>query len=138
MRGMFYASHQLQDMHDAAIMKRTKLRLEADAALGEQEKRAMELRGKQERAEQERLLAEQANQHRLALEFARAHGRPSYQYLLQPRVKGLAAVLEGARPRLTHALDLTIAYEGFAAECERNARPAGLLDGIVRSQVCAT
>jgi len=66
----YSTSHQLQDMHDAAIMKRTKLRLEADAALGEQEKRAMELRGKQERAEQERLLEEQANQHRLALEGA--------------------------------------------------------------------
>ena len=34
--------------------------------------------------------------------------------------KGVAAVLQGARPAgLTHALDLTVAYEGFAAECER-------------------
>jgi len=63
----YSTSHQLQEMHDQAIMKRTKLRLESDAALGEQEKRAMELRGKQERAEQERRLEEEANKHRNAL-----------------------------------------------------------------------
>mgnify|MGYP006093678209 CR=1 FL=1 len=74
-------------------------------------------------------------QHARALDFAREHARPAYQYLLQPRAKGLAAVLQGGRPRLTHALDLTVAYEGFSAACERNSRPAGLMDGLVREQV---
>lgn len=35
---------------------------------------------------------------------------------------------------MTHALDLTLAYEGFAAECERNTRPASLLDAVLRGQ----
>merc|ERR1719359_604657 len=63
----YSTSHQLQAMHDDAIMKRTKLRLESDAAMGEQEKRAMELRGKQERANQEQALEEGANKHKLLL-----------------------------------------------------------------------
>ena len=54
------------------------------------------------------------------------------RYLLQPRGKGLDSVLKGARPLITHALDLTVAYEGFSAECERNARQPNLLDGVVR------
>ena len=33
---------------------------------------------------------------------------------------------------MTHALDLTVAYEGFSAECERCQRPADLMDGMVR------
>ena len=71
-------------------------------------------------------------QHKRALDYAREHGKASYKYLLQPRVKGLSAVLHGARQRITHTLDLTVAYEGFAAECERNVRPAGLMDGVIR------
>ena len=74
-------------------------------------------------------------QHAKALEFAAQHGRQAYKYLLQPRAKGLASVLQGGRPRLTHALDLTIAYEGFAAECERNAKPSGLMDGLAHEQI---
>merc|ERR1719267_78328 len=50
------ASAQLQEMHDQAISRRTKLRLEADAAREEQEKRALELRCRQERAGQEQEL----------------------------------------------------------------------------------
>ena len=32
---------------------------------------------------------------------------------------------------MTHALDLTLAYEGLSAECERNERAASILDGGV-------
>merc|ERR1719274_379879 len=46
------AATALQEMHDQAIARRTKLRLEADAAREEQEKRAMELRCRQERSVQ--------------------------------------------------------------------------------------
>jgi len=63
----YSTSQQLQEMHDAAIMKRTKLRLESEAALGEQEKLATELRGKQERAEQEQLLEQAANKHEMEM-----------------------------------------------------------------------
>merc|ERR1719230_1713873 len=47
------ASAQLQEMHNQAISRRTKLRLEADAAREEQEKRAMQLRCRQDRSAQE-------------------------------------------------------------------------------------
>merc|ERR1719171_3511500 len=46
----YAASSQLQEMHDQAISRRTKLRLEADAAREEQEKQAMQLRCRQERS----------------------------------------------------------------------------------------
>lgn len=69
-------------------------------------------------------------QHKRALAFAQEHERQAYKYLLQPRVKGLDTVLRGVRPRISHALDLTVAYEGFSAECEKNRRPAGIRDGL--------
>ena len=73
------------------------------------------------------------DQHARALAFAEERGKPRYQFLLQPRTKGLEALLAGARPcGLTHALDLTVAYEGFSAECERNSRQSSILDGVVR------
>ena len=50
-------------MHNAAIVKRTKLRLELDAAREEQEKQDMELRCKQERWARERELEEAAARH---------------------------------------------------------------------------
>merc|ERR1719488_402380 len=64
----YSASAQLQEMHDAAISRRTKLRLEADAARDEQEKRAMELRCRQERSVQERQLEEEAARHKLSVQ----------------------------------------------------------------------
>ena len=59
------ASAQLQEMHDQAISRRTKLRLEADAAREEQEKRAMELRCRRDRSVQEQELEAQAARHKL-------------------------------------------------------------------------
>ena len=50
------AGAQLQDMHDQAISRRTKLRLEGDAAREEQERKATELRCRQERSIQEQEL----------------------------------------------------------------------------------
>lgn len=61
------ASSQLQEMHDQAISRRTKLRLEADAAREEQEKRAMELRCRHERSKQEHELEEEAAKHKLGV-----------------------------------------------------------------------
>lgn len=61
------ASSQLQEMHDQAISRRTKLRLEADAAREEQEKRSMELRCRQERSLQEHELEEKAAKHKLGV-----------------------------------------------------------------------
>lgn len=61
------ASSQLQDMHDAAISRRTKLRLEADAAREEQEKRAMELRCRRDRSVQEQELEAAAAKHKSEL-----------------------------------------------------------------------
>jgi len=59
------ASSQLQEMHDAAISRRTKLRLEADAAREEQEKRSMELRCRRDRSVQEQELEAAAAKHKL-------------------------------------------------------------------------
>merc|ERR1719274_87183 len=59
------AATALQEMHDQAIARRTKLRLEADAAREEQEKRAMELRCRQERSVQEQELEGAAAKHKL-------------------------------------------------------------------------
>merc|ERR550514_436340 len=60
------ASSQLQEMHDAAISRRTKLRLEADAAREEQEKRAMELRCRRDRSTQEQELEAASTKHKCA------------------------------------------------------------------------
>lgn len=61
------ANQMLQDMHDQAISRRTKLRLEADAAREEQEKRSMELRCRRDRSAQEQELEEQAARHKLSV-----------------------------------------------------------------------
>lgn len=62
------AATALQEMHDQAIARRTKLRLEADAAREEQEKRAMELRCRQERSVQEQELEAAAARHKLQVQ----------------------------------------------------------------------
>ncbi|KAJ1618779.1 hypothetical protein T492DRAFT_439388 [Pavlovales sp. CCMP2436] len=49
----YSATPQLQEMHDEAIIRRTQIRLDSDQAREEQEKRAMELRCRQERSVQE-------------------------------------------------------------------------------------
>lgn len=59
------AAAALQEMHDQAIARRTKLRLESDAAREEQEKRAMELRCRRERSVQEQDLEAAAAKHKL-------------------------------------------------------------------------
>lgn len=63
----YSASAQLQEMHDEAITRRTRIRLESDQAREEQEKRAMELRCRQERSAQEIQLAEAETRHKLAV-----------------------------------------------------------------------
>jgi len=63
----YSAAPALQQMHDEAISRRTKLRLEADAAREEQEKRAMELRCRQERSVQEQDLEAAAARHKLSV-----------------------------------------------------------------------
>merc|ERR1719152_995465 len=70
------ASAQLQEMHDQAISRRTKLRLEADAAREEQEKRAMELRCRRDRSTQEQELEAATMRHKLeVLELQREQER---------------------------------------------------------------
>merc|ERR1719487_1648325 len=49
----YSASDKLQSMHDEAIAKRTKLKLEADTRSMEQAQQSMELQCKQERSRQE-------------------------------------------------------------------------------------
>jgi len=70
------ASAALQEMHDQAIARRTRLRLEADAAREEQEKKALELRCRQERSIQEQQLEAAAAKHKLeVLSLQRAQER---------------------------------------------------------------
>jgi len=61
----YNAGAQLQDMHDQAISRRTKLRLEGDAAREEQQRKATELRCRQERSEQEQALEAGTARHKL-------------------------------------------------------------------------
>merc|ERR1719473_256961 len=66
------ASDSLQQMHDEAISRRTRLRLEADAAKEEQEKRAMELRARQSRSAQEQELEKAQHAHKLQVQALQA------------------------------------------------------------------
>jgi hypothetical protein len=68
----YSASAQLQEMHDEAITRRTRIRLEADQAREEQEKLAMELRCRQERSRQELELEAAQTKHRLSIEAMQA------------------------------------------------------------------
>merc|ERR1719359_2327680 len=61
----YSAAPALQLMHDEAISRRTKLRLEADSAREEQEKRSMELRCRRDRSAQEQELEAAAAKHKL-------------------------------------------------------------------------
>jgi len=63
----YSTSGQLQAIHDEAIAKRTRLRLQQDTAAVEQEEQAMQLRCKQERSHQEQEVAEAAARHSLSL-----------------------------------------------------------------------
>merc|ERR1719409_2276285 len=58
--------NQLQEMHNSAIAKRTKLRLDAHAAK-EEERRALELRYRDERSRNEQALAAAEAQHEATL-----------------------------------------------------------------------
>merc|ERR1719393_1003590 len=60
----YSAAPALQQMHDDAISRRTKLRLEADAAREEQEKRTMELRCRRDRSVQEQELETASAKHK--------------------------------------------------------------------------
>merc|ERR1719487_3249257 len=64
----YSAAPALQLMHDEAISRRTKLRLEADSAREEQEKRAMELRCRRDRSAQEQELEAAAARHKLSVQ----------------------------------------------------------------------
>jgi len=64
----YSAADALQRMHDEAISRRTKLRLEADAARDEQEKRTMELRCRRERSVQEQELESTGAKHKISVQ----------------------------------------------------------------------
>merc|ERR1719453_2891635 len=61
------ATAQLQEMHNDAIVKRTKLRLQTDTAKEEQQKQDLELRCRQERSERERQIEEAKTRHAMEL-----------------------------------------------------------------------
>jgi hypothetical protein len=66
----YSASAQLQEMHDEAITRRTRIRLESDQAREEQEKCSMQLRCRQERSQQELALEAAEMRHRLEMSAA--------------------------------------------------------------------
>merc|ERR1719487_2186288 len=63
----YSTSQQLQAMHDEAIAKRTKLKLQADTRQMEQAQQSMELQCKQERAQQEMAVSEAEVRHEMSL-----------------------------------------------------------------------
>ena len=63
----YSTSQQLQTMHDDAIAKRTKLRLQSDTAEVEQAEQAMQLRCRQERSHQEQELSLRQVDHEMNL-----------------------------------------------------------------------
>jgi len=116
----YSASAALQEMHDQAIARRTKLRLEADAAKEEQEKRAMELRCRSERADQERELEQATARHKLAV------AAMEHEQEVRMRDEEFRATIENERTR--HAeeskrhremLQLQTAQQDAAREAEQ-------------------
>jgi len=63
----YSTSGQLQAMHDEAIAKRTKLKLQSDTRQMEQSQQAMELQCKQERSQQEMAVSEAEVRHEIGL-----------------------------------------------------------------------
>merc|ERR1719389_1518050 len=63
----YSTSGQLQAMHDEAIAKRTKLKLQSDTRQMEQAQQSMELQCKQERSQQEMAVSEAEVRHEMSL-----------------------------------------------------------------------
>jgi len=63
----YSTSGQLQAMHDEAIAKRTKLKLQSDTRQMEQAQQSMELQCKQERAQQEMAVSEAEVRHEMGM-----------------------------------------------------------------------
>merc|ERR1719506_2824339 len=61
----YSTSPQLQAMHDEAIAKRTKLKLQADTRQMEQEQQSRDLHCRQERSQQEMAVAEAEVRHKM-------------------------------------------------------------------------
>jgi len=104
------ASSQLQEMHDQAISRRTKLRLEADAAREEQEKRAMELRCRRDRSVQEQELEAAAAKHRcevLAVQKAQERALQDEEHAQKLRYASEREQAERASERARHEDALT-------------------------------
>jgi len=132
----YATSAQLQEMHEMAIAKRTKLRLEGDAAREEQEKRAMELRCREERSNQEQALEEKAARHKLAmLALSKQQERDDEadMHAIQLRQMKERAEAELEQERARHDEDLRRAKEAahietdqlksrYDAEIHKNAR----------------
>jgi len=124
------ASAQLQEMHDQAISRRTKLRLEADAAREEQEKRSMELRCRKDRSTQEQELEATTAKHKLELlalnsaQEAKKHDEEHAQNLryqqetYQVELANQRAVHEQELQRQTELTNMRAAELAKAAEVE--------------------
>ena len=101
----YSASAQLQEMHDQAISRRTKLRLEADAAREEQEKRAMELRCRRDRSVQEQELEAASAKHNcevVALQKAQGRALQDEEHAQRLRYAQEKAVLEREHAQAEH------------------------------------
>jgi len=118
----YQASSQLQEMHDQAISRRTKLRLEADAAREEQEKRSMELRCRQERSKQEHELEEKAAKHKLgvaAMQKEQERKMADEEHAQAMRYAQQEASIELERERARHDEELRRQKESAELEASR-------------------
>jgi len=101
----YSASAGLQEMHDQAISRRTKLRLEADAAREEQEKRAMELRCRRDRSVQEQELETASAKHKcevLAMQKMQERARMDEELAQELRYAKERHQIELANERARH------------------------------------
>jgi len=118
----YSTSAQLQQMHEEAIVRRTKLRLESDAAKEEQETRTMELQCREQRSAKERELEEKATRHKLAMsalskEQERKQSDEAHSLQLRHEADKAAALLAQDRDR--HAEELRHSADRAAEEMKQ-------------------
>jgi len=118
----YTTSPQLQSMHEEAIARRTKLRLESDAAREEQDTRAMELQCREQRSAKERELEEKATRHGLAMaaltmQQEREQADEAHALKLKHAADEAAATLAQERER--HAEELRRSAEAAEQEMKQ-------------------
>jgi len=127
------ASETLQNMHDQAISKRTKLKLEADTRAMEQEQTAIELQCKQERSKGEMELEAAERTHKndlldLAAAQARAARDADHEQLVRHEREKAKVAIEAEKAKNDEALRFNETLKSLGVDltqylCVKEQRP---------------